>query len=152
MSALAIIESLAGIFWFFPYPNCYFNAAAGSDLIRKYDLDYAGTSGYEALAMILSSQKKLDRPVNVATDSINLMVIIPRLGPSMKLIGINEKVLPDYVLSGVPELSDIEKKLYREVSAVRTIGGETLLRILAPNEHRDRFCLSHAEKCLIDWH
>ena len=152
MSALAIIESLAGIFWFFPYPNCYFNAAAGSDLLRKYDLDYAGTSGYEALAMILSSQKKLDRPVNVATDSINLMVIIPRLGPSMKLIGINEKVLPDYVLSGVPELSDIEKKLYREVSAVRTIGGETLLRILAPNEHRDSFCLSHAEKCLIDWH
>ena len=71
---------------------------------------------------------------------------------SMKLIGINEKVLPDYVLSGVPELSDIEKKLYREVSAVRTIGGETLLRILAPNEHRDSFCLSHAEKCLIDWH
>ena len=95
LGALAVIESIAGIIWFFPYPNCYFNAAAGSDLIRKYDLDYAGTSGYEALVQILSSQKKLDRPVNVAADSINLMVIMPRLGSAMKLIGINEKVMPD---------------------------------------------------------
>ncbi|MCI6199483.1 MAG: hypothetical protein MR757_06475 [Proteobacteria bacterium] len=152
LGALAVIESIAGIIWFFPYPNCYFNAAAGSDLIRKYDLDYAGTSGYEALVQILSSQKKLDRPVNVAADSINLMVIMPRLGSAMKLIGINEKVMPDYVLSGTPELSEVEKKLYREVSAVRTICGETLIRILAPNEYRDGFCKTHAEQCQIDWH
>ena len=152
LGALAVIESIAGIIWFFPYPNCYFNAAAGSDLIRKYDLDYAGTSGYEALVQILSSQKKLDRPVNVAADSINLMVIMPRLGSAMKLIGINEKVMPDYVLSGTPELSEVEKKLYREVSAVRTICGETQIRILAPNEYRDGFCKTHAEQCQIDWH
>lgn len=152
LGALAIAESIAGVFWFFPYPNCYFNAVAGSDLIRKYDLDYAGTSGYEALVQILSSQKKLDRPVNVASDSINLMVIMPRLGSAMKLIGINEKVMPDYVLSAVPEFTEVETKLYREVSAVRTIGGETLIRILAPNEYRDGFCKTHAEQCKIDWH
>ena len=60
--------------------------------------------------------------------------------------------MPDYVLSGTPELSEVEKKIYREVSAVRTICGETLIRILAPNEYRDGFCKTHAEQCQIDWH
>ena len=152
MSALAIIESLAGIIWFFPYPNCYFNAAAGSNLISKYSLDYAGTSGHEALVRILSSQKTFSRPINVASDSINLMVVMPRLGNAMNLVGVKENILPDYVISGTHELSETEKSLYHEVSAVTTVGGEVLLRILAPNENRDRFCKSEPEKCVIDWH
>ena len=57
--------------------------------------------------------------------------------------------MPDYVISGMPELSDVEKTLYREVSEVRTVGGEVLYRILAPNEKRDAFCRSHADQCEI---
>ena len=149
LGALAIVESIAGIIWFFPNPNCYFNAAAGSELIRKYDFDYAGTAGHEALVAILSSQEKFERPVRVAADSIDLERIIPSLGPAMKLIDYRDKTMPDYVISGMPELSDVEKALYHEVSAVRTVGGEVLFRILAPNERRDDFCRSHADQCEI---
>lgn len=147
---LAAAESLVGIFWFFPYPHCYFNAAAGSELITKYDFDYAGTAGHEALVKILSSQKRIERPVRVAADSVDLVKIIPSLGSAMKFIGFNDKVTPDYVLSGLPGLSEPEKALYHEVSSVRTLGGEVLLRILAPNEHRDAFCRSHANQCVIE--
>lgn len=152
LGSLALAESLAGIIWFFPYPHCYFNATAGTDLIRKYDFDYAGTAGHEALVKIISSQEKIYRPVRVASDSIDLLKIMPRLGSAINLIDANEKVTPDYVLSGMPELTGIERKLYTEVSAVRTAGGEVLLRILAPNEKRDDFCRSDAKKCIIDWH
>ena len=147
---LAAAESLVGIFWFFPYPHCYFNAAAGSELITKYDFDYAGTAGHEALVKILSSQKRIERPVRVAADSVDLVKIIPSLGSAMKFIGFNDKVTPDYVLSGLPGLSEPEKALYHEVLSVRTLGGEVLLRILAPNEHRDAFCRSHANQCVIE--
>lgn len=88
----------------------------------------------------------------MASDSIDLLKIMPRLGSAINLIDANEKVTPDYVLSGMPELTGIERKLYTEVSAVRTAGGEVLLRILAPNEKRDDFCRSDAKKCIIDWH
>ena len=149
LGALTVIESIAGIIWFFPYPNCYFNAAAGSDLIRKYDFDYAGTAGYDALITILSSQKRLERPVRVAADSMDLVKIMPRLGSAMKFISFENKVMPDYVLSGLPELSEPEKAFYREISSVRTVGGEVLLRILAPNEKRNDFCRSHPAQCEI---
>ena len=149
LASVAIAESLAGILVFFPYPNCYFNASAGSGLIRNYELDYSGTSGYEALVRIISYHGNISKPINVTSDSIDLRQIRPRLGAARHLININEKVMPDYVLSNRREIPEIEKKLYHEVSSIQTLGGEVIMRILVPNENRDSYCKSHAQECRI---
>lgn len=146
IGSAAIMESLAGIICFFPYPNCYFNEAAGTNLISKYDLDYSGTTGYEALMRILNHNKNTSSPVSIASDSTGLAV--ERLGLWMKLISF-DGVFPDYVITNRSQLTEIEKTLYHEFSAIRTPGGEVLMRILAPNANRDSFCRAQRALCEI---
>ena len=103
----------------------------------------------EALVRIISYHGNISKPINVTSDSIDLRQIRPRLGAARHLININEKVMPDYVLSNRREIPEIEKKLYHEVSSIQTLGGEVIMRILVPNENRDSYCKSHAQECRI---
>lgn len=144
-----ILESLAGIVYFFPYPNCYFNVLAGANLIARYDLDYAETSGYAAMVKVLSFNPKISKPLSVAAVGMDLSKVSPRLGQAEKLLDLNEKIMPDYVITKGAALSVTEKQLYNEIYAVKTVSGEVLARILAPNEKRDRICKQKQEKCVI---
>ena len=134
---------------YFPYPNCYFNTAAGANVIERYDFDYAETSAYDALVKILSYQKNMSKPISIAADDMDLRQVSPRLGQADKMVSFTEKVMPDYVISSLPEKTEIERQLYDEVSVITTLGGEVVLRILVPNGKRDSFCKANAEKCKI---
>lgn len=149
LGSSAVIESILGIIWFFPYPNCYFNASAGSNLIARYDLDYAETSAYEALIKVLSDNPTISEPIKIASASMDLSIISPRLGQSQKLFDFGENFLPDYIITKGAELSDAEKQFYREIHVIRTTGGVVLARILVPNENRDSVCRLEASRCAI---
>lgn len=148
-AAVVVFESLVGLIMYFPYPNCYFNTAAGANVIERYDFDYAETSAYDALVKILSYQKNMSKPISIAADDMDLRQVSPRLGQADKMVSFTEKVMPDYVISSLPEKTEIERQLYDEVSVITTLGGEVVLRILVPNGKRDSFCKANAEKCKI---
>ena len=148
LSLFVIIESLYGIFWFFPYPNCYFNSSAGSNLISRYDFDYSATAAHEALVKIISLNPQ--SAVSVSPDRSALFR--ERLGMAGNLLHIefNDK-FPDYIVTSRSVLTNTENKLYHEVYAVRTVGGEVVVRILAPNNDRDNFCRLHEDECDFVW-
>lgn len=130
-----IIESLIGIVYFFPYPNCYFNASAGHNLLERYDVDIQGTARYDALFSILSSKQTISKPVRVS--SVDWGPILPRLGIAGNLIvKVNQNNAPDYVINDNHQLSQSEQKLYREIYYIKTLGGEVILRILVPRDKR----------------
>jgi len=129
-----ILESLIGVVWFFPYPNCYFNAFAGHNLTNRYDVDIQGTAMYDALFSILSSKRTISKPIKVSTWGVELA--LPRLGIAGKTI-VKQNDAPEYIIGNDRDLARYNKQIYREVSDIKTTGGEVILRILSPIEKRD---------------
>lgn len=146
-AASVIVESIIGIFCFFPYPNCYFNASAGTGLFYRYDVDYSGTAVYEALRMIISFNQNTSRPALVATDGVAISPAQIRLKHEGSRISLGEKIMPDYVISLRSVPSETESTLYHEFATVKTWGGEVVLRILAPNDNMNSVCGKDPEKC-----
>lgn len=44
---------------------------------------------------------------------------------------------PEYIIGNDRDLARYNKQIYREVSDIKTTGGEVILRILSPIEKRD---------------
>ena len=131
-----VLESIIGIVNFFPYPNCYFNTSAGHNLTSRYDVDIQGTARYDALFRLLSSYQTISKPIKVSGKTWGIEAVLPRLGIAGKSI-IKQNDAPDYIIGDDRELSQYNKRHYREVSVIKTVGGEVILRILTPIDKRE---------------
>lgn len=61
---------------------------------------------------------------------------LPRLGIAGKTI-VKQNDAPEYIIGNDRDLARYNKQIYREVSDIKTTGGEVILRILSPIEKRD---------------
>lgn len=89
---------------------------------------------YDALFSILSSKRTISKPIKVSNWGVELA--LPRLGIAGKTI-VKQNDAPEYIIGNDRDLARYNKQIYREVSDIKTTGGEVILRILSPIEKRD---------------